>query len=360
MADLAVRGLAAARGVRAAGRARSRSRTVLRLTSRQLGPPTVLMLTPDFKHPSAGVRTQYRHVDVLRSAGVPAEVLHHRPGFRASWFDNDTPISDLTTRDVGPEDLLVVAELDLDLVVHNVERGQSARHAVLDQSGYLAWRNAPDKVARHYVSPHAPLAILATSVHVSEIAAFAHPGLDVRHVRLGIDLDRFRPADRPDPPCVRRITYMPRRGGEDVELALHLLAERGTLDGWELCTLDGVPADEVARALQQTQIFLSVSHREGFGMPPLEAMACGAYVVGYDALGGREFLRPDVSSPVETGNVLALARELAAVVEAEEASPGWLRRRGLAAAAFVRSEYSPDRERESVLAGYAGLLGTSA
>lgn len=317
------------------------------------------MLTPDFTHPSAGVRTQYRHVDILRSAGVPAEVLHHRPGFRARWFDSDTPISNLTIRDIGPEDLLVVAELDLDLVVHNVERGQPARHAVLDQSGYLAWRNAPDKVARHYLSQHGPLAILATSVHVSEIAAFAHPELDVRHVRLGIDLDRFRPAEVPTTPAPRRITYMPRRGGEDVAIALHLLAERGVLDGWELCTLDAVPADEVARILQQTQIFLSVSHREGFGMPPLEAMACGAYVVGYDALGGREYLRPGVSSPVETGNVLALARELAAVIEVEDAQPGWLRRRGLAASEFVRSEYSPHRERTSVLAGYAGLLGTN-
>lgn len=360
MAELAPRALAAAKGVRAAGRARARRRTILRLTSRQVHTPTVLMLTPDFRHPSAGVRTQYRHVDILRSAGVPAEVLHHRPGFRASWFDNDTPISNLTVRDIGPEDLLVVAELDLDLVVHNVERGQPTRHAVLDQSGYLAWRNAPEEVARHYLSEHAPLAILATSVHVSEIAAFAHPGLDVRHVRLGIDVDRFRPAECPTSRPPRRITYMPRRGSEDVDIALHLLAERGSLEGWELCTLDAVPADEVARMFQQTQVFLSVSHREGFGMPPLEAMACGAYVVGYDALGGREFLRPEVSSPVETGNVLALARELAAVLEAEEAHPGWLRQRGLAASAFVRSEYSPERERESVLAGYAGLLGTGA
>lgn len=359
MADLASRALTAARGVRASGRDRSRRRTLLRMTPRQLHEPAMLMLTPDFTRPSAGVRTQYRHVDILRSAGIPAEVLHHRPGFRASWFANDTPISNLAEREIGPEDLLVVAELDVDLVVHNIGRGQPARHAVLDQSGYLAWRHAPEEVARHYLSRHAPLAVLATSQHVAEIAAFAHPGLDVRRVRLGIDLDRFRPADSPGPP-VRRITYMPRRGGADVDIALHLLAERGSLKGWEVCSLDGVPADEVARILQQSQIFLSVSHREGFGMPPLEAMACGAYVVGYDALGGREFLRDDVSSPVETGNVLALARELAAVLDTEDAHPGWLRRRGLAAAAFVQAEYSPERERESVLAGYAGLLGTGS
>ena len=112
-------------------------------------------------------------------------------------------------------------------------------------------------------------------------------------------------------PADRRISYMPRRGGADVELALRLLGGAGDarrLGGaarWR-----DLAADEVAARLQHTQVFLSVSHREGFGMPPLEAMACGAYVVGYDALGGREFLRPDVACPVETGNVLALARAL--------------------------------------------------
>jgi hypothetical protein len=320
----------------------------------------VLVLTPDFDHPSAGVRTMYRHVDVLGSAGVPAEVLHRRPGFRPGWFTSDTPVSSLADREIGPEDLLVVGELDVELVARHVGPGQPLRHVVLDQSGYLGWQHGPEEVARHYVSPYAPLAVLATSRHVAEVAAFAHPGLDVRHVRLGIDLDRFRPLEATGSPAVRRIAYMPRRGGEDVDLLRHLLAERAVLDGWEVCPLDGLPADEVARILQRTDVFLSVSHREGFGMPPLEAMACGAYVVGYDALGGREFLRPDLSSPVVTGDVLALARELVAVLEAEDAHPGWLRERGLAAADFVRTEYSPARERESVLAGYAGLLGTGA
>lgn len=359
MADLAPRTLAAATRVRAAARERARRRMVLRVATAQVREPCVLVLTPDFDHPSAGVRTMYRHVDVLRSAGVPAEVLHHRPGFRCTWFASDTPVSDLATREIGPEDLLVVGELDVDLVARNVARGRPVRHVVLDQSGYLAWDHAPAEVARHYASHHRPLAVLATSRHVAEVAAFAHPGMEVRHVRLGLDVDRFRPVEEPAPGA-RRISYMPRRNGTDVDLALRLLSERGTLDGWEVHALDGIGADEVAARLQHTQVFLSVSHREGFGMPPLEAMACGAYVVGYDGLGGREFLTPDLACPVETGNVLELARALDRVLAAEAAEPGWLRRRGLAAAASVRAAYSPERERESVLAGYAGLLGADA
>jgi len=330
---------------------------VVRVSPTQVGDPTVLVLTPDFDHPSAGVRTMYRHVDILRAAGVPAEVLHHRTGFRCTWFDHETPVSSLAERAVGPDDLLVVGELDVDVVARQVGRAQPLRHVVLDQSGYLAWDHSPDVVVQHYLSPHAPLAVLATSRHVAQVSAFAHPGIEIRHVRLGLDVERLRPLETAD--ATRRIAWMPRRGGEDVDLALRLLAERRVLDGWELCPLEGLSAEEVSRMLQRTSVFLSLSHREGFGMPPLEAMACGAYVVGYDAFGGREFLRPGISSPVETGNVLALAVALADALESEASHPGWLRERGLEAAAFVRSEYSPERERESVLAAYSGLVAAT-
>ena len=146
---------------------------------------------------------------------------------------------------------------------------------------------------------------------------------------------------------------MPRRGADDADLTLRLLAARGSLAGWELVPVRGISAQGVAAELRRASIFLSVSPREGFGMPPLEAMASGAYVVGYDALGGKEFLRPAFSSPVETGNVLALAEALDAALTA---TPEWRRSRGLAAASFAREHYAPEIERESVVAAYVGLV----
>ncbi len=48
---------------------------------------------------------------------------------------------------------------------------------------------------------------------------------------------------------------------------------------------------ELAYLYGSCDVFVSTSWREGFGLPPLEAMACGAPVVLTDSGGVREFAR---------------------------------------------------------------------
>lgn len=62
------------------------------VTREQLGSPAIYFLAPDTDVPSAGCRIIYRHVDLLRTAGVLAFALHRKPDFRYSWFANTTPI----------------------------------------------------------------------------------------------------------------------------------------------------------------------------------------------------------------------------------------------------------------------------
>lgn len=52
-----------------------------------------------------------------------------------------------------------------------------------------------------------------------------------------------------------------------------------------------LPSTEAARVIyNQSLIWLMMSREEGFGLPALEAMACGAAVVCTDQLGGRELI----------------------------------------------------------------------
>jgi hypothetical protein len=53
----------------------------------------------------------------------------------------------------------------------------------------------------------------------------------------------------------------------------------------------GVPHRELLARLGATRHFLTLSAAEGFGLVPLEAMAMGACVIGYDAFGGRHYFR---------------------------------------------------------------------
>jgi glycosyltransferase involved in cell wall biosynthesis len=50
--------------------------------------------------------------------------------------------------------------------------------------------------------------------------------------------------------------------------------------------------EELAELYATCDLFVSASWREGFGLPPLEAMACGAPVVLTDSGGVREYARP--------------------------------------------------------------------
>ncbi len=332
----------------------ARRRLTLQITERQVTEPTVYVMAPDFDYPAGGTRVLYRHVDILRAAEIPATVLHQKADFRYTWFASDTPVTHVAATPLGPEDLLVVPELDVDVLVR---RGVYPRHVVLNQNGYLTWDHDPEAVAAHYRSNQRPLAIVAVSEHTAEFVRFAFPHLDVRQANLSVDPDRFAPAEEEPPP---RIAYMPRRGAADAAMVLRMLEARDRLRGWEVRALSGLTEDQVAAELRNTRVFLAVSPREGFGLPPVEAMASGCYVVGYDAIGGKEFMRPEFSSPVEVGNTLGVAQAMETVLDRDLAEPGWLRTRGLSASRFVHDRYSPERERETVLAAYRDLIEARA
>ena len=135
---------------------------------------------------------------------------------------------------------------------------------------------------------------------------------------------------------------------------LYLLRDR--LQGWELVRLDGLRQTEFAAGLRSSRITLCLPYQEGFGLPAAEAMACGNYVIGFHGFGGREFMRPEFSCPVETGDVLAVAKAVERAIVEDSADESWCVSRGKLASAFVLDAYSRERERESVRAAYADLL----
>jgi hypothetical protein len=291
-------------------------------------------------------------VDLLNEAGIPAMVLHQRPGFRCSWFDNSTAVTDIRATAVGPHDTVVVPEVDVDVVAALPRR---VRHIVLNQSGHLTWRRAGAVVAGHYRAG-AGVGLLGTVVvsqHSARLLAFAYPDLTVVRVRNGIDPALFHPGTEPRP---RLLTHFPRRGPQDGDLVLRLLEVSGALRGWQVQPLHGLSQSVFAAALRRSRITLNLSYQEGFGLPALEAMASGSYVVGYHGFGGSEFLLPPFSLPVPTGDVLAVAQGVAEAIRRDEDDEDWCRSRGRQAAAFVQDNYSLDHEHDSVITAYSALL----
>lgn len=314
--------------------------------------PTVYFLTPDHSAPTGGIRVIYRHVDILNECGMNAAVLHRQAGFRCTWFEHTTKVTDVSAVTIRGGDILVVPEVDV-MALEGVPSG--IRHVIFNQNSHLTWRRAADRVARFYAPRPDLAAVACVSDHNRRMLRNAFPECPIRRIHLSIDPTMFRLGKAPRP---HRIAYMPRRGADDARQVLGLLQSRGTLDGWEIVALDGLTHGEVAAALRKTRIFLAFTRQEGFGLPAAEAMACGCYVVGNDGFGGREFFRPHFSSRIEAGDIVRFAEAVEHAVLVERTDPHWCSERGRRASRFVSREYSPQRERADVAALYAEVLGS--
>jgi glycosyltransferase involved in cell wall biosynthesis len=101
-----------------------------------------------------------------------------------------------------------------------------------------------------------------------------------------------------------------------------------------------LPQEELAALYSGCEIYLCPSWDEGLGMPPMEAMACGAALVTYDNGGCRDYAHHGRTALVARRRDVA---DLAAKLE-QLAADGELRARIAAAgSAFVRTAFDWDR-----------------
>ena len=73
--------------------------------------------------------------------------------------------------------------------------------------------------------------------------------------------------------------------------------------------------NELAKVYSSADVFLFTSYIEGFGLPPLEAMACGTPVVTTIAKGNMEYIKPNINALVsEPGDVNSLVKNVIKVL----------------------------------------------
>lgn len=112
--------------------------------------------------------------------------------------------------------------------------------------------------------------------------------------------------------------------------------------------------DFVAR-LGRTRHLLSLSPAEGFGLVPLEAMAMGTTVIGFDAFGGRDYMRPAVNcAAVPWPEVEDLAHWLTALIDHPQQAESLAREGSLTAR---RPEFTYDHFRALWADQFTRFLG---
>ncbi len=314
--------------------------------------PTAWFVCPHYKSPSGGVRKLYHCVDTLNDAGLDAAIVHARPGFRCSWFENTTRVISASELTLGPRDIFVVPEV-YGRSICNLP--PNVRQVIFNQNAYLTLSSLQNGLA--YAAPYTNNPDLALVLVVSQdnadVIRRTFPATPVRRLRLGINPSLYHP---PQGPKQRRIVYMPRKRPDDSAAVLAQLRLRGALNGWNIVAIDGRSEAETAELLRTAKVFLSFSFREGFGLPPLEALACGCIVVGYHGSGGREYFHPPFATAVEDGDISDFVSAVEATIYNIDNDPLSADSLAAAAARFALERYPLEVEKQDMLDIFGPLL----
>jgi glycosyltransferase involved in cell wall biosynthesis len=312
----------------------------------------IYLYSPDDNQPIGGIRKLYRHADVLNRHGFAAAIVHLAPGFRCTWFENQTPV--VYARTVRPEsqDFIVVPEISGPDVTRTAP---GIRKVIFNQNCYNSFRHYPI-AATPGETPYLHPDVVAT-ITVSEDSArylgYAFPRARILRIRPGIDGALFYPG----PEKRRQIAFMPRRQIEDARQVFNILKFRGALAGFEIVEIRDMPEQQAARVLQESAFFFSFSGAEGFGLPPAEAMASGCITIGFDGHGGAEFFKPEFSWPIAFGDIETYARTAETVLNQYRQDPAPLVERAERAAAFIADNYTMEIEEADIVDCWLQIAG---
>ncbi len=312
---------------------------------------------PDDDRPCGGIQTIYRHADALNRRGFPAAVVHTEPGFRCTWFRNQTRIIYADQVQYDPVDFIVFG-FGASSGPYIAQTAPGIRKVLLNQGCYSSFIGYPiDKSMNEtpYLHPEV-VATITVSDDSASYLRYAFPNHRVLRIRLAIDpsLFYYQPAKRP------QIAFIPRRNVEDARQVLNILKFRGALAEFDIAPIENVSHEQAAAIMRESAIFLSFSSIEGFGLPPAEAMACGCVTIGYHGRGGREFFRPEFSYPIEFGDIELYARTAEMALRRYCEDPVPLLEQAKLASLFIANNYSQQVEESDVAECWTQIAGQAA
>ena len=249
---------------------------------------------PDIKRPIGGIKQIHRIAESLMSLGFQVHIVQDDPSFQPDWFASDVIAISKTEffskTDLSPSnDIIVLPETFYPIFLSVFPE---IKKIILNQNGAYSfgvkgnfWR--PSDVLSSYGHSSIIQIWCVSQYDLSLIVdCFNVPYNKVFLLINGIETDQvFLPKN-----AVKQyqIAYMPRKNSRDSQIVSSLLAQQSMLKGWRLQAIENLDHGSVIKVLQESLVFLSFGHPEGFGLPVAEAMACGCSVIGYTGLGGRE------------------------------------------------------------------------
>jgi glycosyltransferase involved in cell wall biosynthesis len=292
----------------------------------------IIYILEPFSFPFGGAATIYRHVEVLNENGIASFVaISEKP--KIDFYQTTAPLLIHGGR-LQPRtgDIFVIPE-GFPKYVEALISAPVKRLMFCQNQYYLPFTTN----SRAGIAEFGVHGIIASSIAVQNFFRDVYGVADLPILPYAIDTKRFVPAEAKR----RQIAFMPRKLPEDARFIAATFKRRYPHYAdipW--VPIDGAVQANAARMMGLSAVFLSLSHKESFGLPPLEAMACGCLVVGYYGDGGREYVTPQNGCWAESGDWKACVDGIAAAIELFDRGGAELDTRRQAALLTVE-RYSP-------------------
>jgi hypothetical protein len=249
------------------------------------------------QRPSGGAKIIYQHCGLLTDLGFTAHPVH-MGRFNLDWFPHTcNPLTvKQALRDLRPADIVVCPEV----IPEAAAPFAAARRIVFVQG----WSLVGD---RDYPAMGFER-ILTVSTFCQQFMQ-ERTSLPCDRVTNGIDLNVFRSI--PEKRVQGRVLYLARKQPELARRVLAALPQTVRKRAEFTALENRYSQQEMVEHYQAADIFMTISYPEGFGLHPLEAMACGCAVVGFTGGGGGEHMIDGISAAVaEDGDTTRAADKL--------------------------------------------------
>lgn len=160
--------------------------------------------------------------------------------------------------------------------------------------------------------------VVTVSDCITQYLSAIMPGIQIKPVKQGIDRNTFYPPKKMSEKYPM-IGFQSGRGPESQMKTQSIIkmfyAANPHMRWWRFIELGGMPREQFAERLRDCAFVLYTDEIAGFGTLPLEAMASGTHVIGYDAPGGQEYATNENGFWIQNGNVFQAAELLGHAVE---------------------------------------------
>jgi glycosyltransferase involved in cell wall biosynthesis len=141
------------------------------------------------------------------------------------------------------------------------------------------------------------------------------------------------------------ITFMPRKLPDHANL-LNFYLNNLLPKNWKIIPLVNLNEAKLFEALSRSKIFLSFSHLEGTGIPPIEAALSGNKVIGYTGGGGSVYWKKPIFIKIENGEIADFGQKI--IQNIKNYKPNWIRNTKNQRKKLL-SQYSKKIEKKSLI-----------